>query len=293
MAEMTNPNAVHGRLAGRGIAAWLAKWAVLTLSLVFSAAIFSSVVGYSGKPAPSDGPLTINQALWVVNGVVAAVLGLLAAQTRLSRLRLGLFLFLVLFGAEAAMLVEAFYYIDPAKLPQADLVKLAMQQAMTAAVVATTAAALFRGETLGLEPAPDRLVVRLATLTVVYVVLYYAAGYFIAWQSADVRAFYGSSIRIEPVSQLALQLGRGLLWALLSLYAVRQLRGPIWLRAVILAVMFVVMTDIQLLYPSATMPWVVRRVHMIEMGVSEAAYGLLAAVILLAGTARERLSSQF
>jgi hypothetical protein len=122
-------------------------------------------------------------------------------------------------------------------------------------------------------------------------VLYYTAGYFIAWQSEAVRAFYSNGVHIELAPTVAFQVFRGTLWALISLYIVTRIEGSIACRAGIMAVLFAALTAPQLLYPNPLVPWTVRQVHLVEVGSSEFVYGIVATLILLGGAARAQLSS--
>lgn len=74
-----------------------------------------------------------------------------------------------------------------------------------------------------------QLLLKLAVIAVVYLVIYWVAGYYIAWQNPGLRAFYGSPGEIEPFfahtlgtirntpGLILLQLVRGVLFALIAL----------------------------------------------------------------------------
>lgn len=73
-----------------------------------------------------------------------------------------------------------------------------------------------------------QLFLKLGIISVLYVIIYWLAGYFIAWQNPELRAFYGSEGAIAPFGQhtlttfsqdpglIFLQLIRGLLFALIA-----------------------------------------------------------------------------
>ena len=56
----------------------------------------------------------------------------------------------------------------------------------------------------------------------------------------------------------------------------------------LMAAIFAVLTASPLLYPNAYMPWGVRLGHLMEIGTSEAAWGALAAWILVAPRYRNK-----
>ena len=277
---------VRGSAAMRAALA-MVKCAALWCALFGGAALASKLVPVHFPPSPNDGPLSGPSTFLVVSVLTTVTLAMLAERARVGGLRLGLLLFVALFATQTAMMeIEAWYFDASLHIPLPDIAALTVQGAVVAGVVAIVAALLYRRPSVEDFAVPLHLVWRIAGLAVVYVVLYYAAGYFIAWQSAAVRAFYSNGIHIALGPTVALQFGRGLLWALISLYVVANLRGSLPSRAVVMMVMFVVFATVQLLYPSAYMPWAVRQMHLIEMGTSEALYGLLAAVILTAGGRR-------
>src|SRR5215207_1476618 len=81
---------------------------------------------------------------------------------------------------------------------------------------------------------------RLGVIYIAYLVLYYTAGYFIAWQNPEVRAFYGSPGAARPFFQQMLhifttdpwltpyQLLRTLIWVAGAYPIIRGSRLPLW-----------------------------------------------------------------
>jgi hypothetical protein len=259
-------------------------------TIVVTAAIAGSII-FSRLPPmpPGDGPLTAMQALLVTNGAMAIVLSVLASRLRVRGARLGLVLFVAFFCLSVGMMmIETLYFNKSVRMPMDLLVLGGVQGVISAAIAGAVGALLYHPADEAPAPVPANIFPRIMALTVIYVVLYYGAGYFIAWQSAAVRAYY-SNMNILLVPTIALQLFRGFLWALISLYIVTRMRGSLMSRALTMAVVFWIVTSIQLLYPNALMPWAVRQMHLVEVGSSEFVYGFLAVFVLLAG-ARKPLS---
>ena len=103
---------------------------------------------------------------------------------------------------------------------------------------------------------------------------------------AEVRAFYANIGDISLPYLLTVQFVRGLMWAGIVLLLVRALRGGVWLKASLSGLALSVIMDLQLLYPNPVMPWPVRSVHMVEVGISNFVFGALAVLILTARRAR-------
>lgn len=258
--------------------------------MVVATAVAGSMI-FSRLPpmAPGDGPLTAMQALLVTNGAIAIALSVLASRLRVRGAHLGLVLFVAFFCLSVGMMmIETLYFNESVKMPMDLLVLGGVQGLISAAITGAVGTLLYHPSDEAPALVPANIPWRIMALTLIYVVLYYGAGYFIAWQSAAVRAYY-SNMNILLLPTIALQLFRGFLWALISLYIVTRMRGSLMSRAWIMAVLFWVVTSIQLLYPNALMPWAVRRMHLAEVGSSEFVYGFIAVFVLLAD-ARKPLS---
>jgi hypothetical protein len=94
------------------------------------------------------------------------------------------------------------------------------------------------------------LVFRFVTLAIVYVLLYYLFGYYVAWQNPELRLYYSGTTELKSFYQqirsaatgtlwmLPFQFGRGLLWALFAYPVVRMLSVRRIETAGIIAVLF-------------------------------------------------------
>jgi hypothetical protein len=136
---------------------------------------------------------------------------------------------------------------------------------------------------------PARIFWRIVALMTVYVFLYFGAGTW-AWQH-DVLRHYYAHMQISFGPTVALQFARGFLWAVIALFVACRIKGSLMSRVFVMAVLFGVLTAMQLLGPNPVMPWAIRQIHMVEIGVSEILYGAIAPLVLLAGAARRPLSN--
>jgi len=133
-----------------------------------------------------------------------------------------------------------------------------------------------------------QLLVKVFVIALVYIILYWGAGYFIAWQNPDLRAFYGSPGAITPFWEhftntlvsdpglLPFQFLRGLLWTLCAIPIVYGSKLSTWSTAVLLGLFFTVPQVLGLILENPLMPSAsVRLSHMIEGFASNFTFGLI------------------
>jgi hypothetical protein len=119
------------------------------------------------------------------------------------------------------------------------------------------------------------LAARFGTLAILYVVLYYLFGYYVAWQNPEVRLYYSGTTELKSLYQqmisnvtgppwmLPFQFGRGLLWALFAYPVVRMLNTTRIEAAAIIAALFGV-GSFALLIANPQMPASVAHSHFWE-----------------------------
>lgn len=148
---------------------------------------------------------------------------------------------------------------------------------------------------ISLEPVKPltEWVLKPVLIAVIYITLYWSAGYFIAWQNPELRAFYGSpgdalpfwqhtitTIRIEP-GLLPFQALRGLLWAL---FALPVIYGSKWSRAstaLLVGFFFSIPQNIGHILANPLMPLAsIRFSHMIETVISTFIFGFIVTWLL-------------
>jgi hypothetical protein len=125
---------------------------------------------------------------------------------------------------------------------------------------------------------------KLAVLAVVYLGLYWSAGYFIAWQNPELRAFYGQPGEALPLWTqvtgdlwlIPFQLMRGLLWTLFTLPVVRGSKVNVWWTALLVGLLLSVPQNIGHILPNPLIPIAsVRLSHLIETASSTFVFGLV------------------
>ena len=266
----------------------VAIWVVLILGAMIGGAL---MVPTAAIPA-GDGPLSQGQAFLIVNLMGAVMLGALAARMTGSAPRRCALLFLLFFCLETLLSqIEAWFFGQWLGLPDGLMAALVVADGTKALVASAAAAWLWRApEPSG--PMPEGLAWKLPVVVAGYILAYFAAGHFIAWQSEAVRAFYGQGVEIDTATLLLVQVGRGAIWAVLTLAAAWSLSGPALQRGLLTGAAFAVLMAAPLLHPNGFMPWAVRSVHLVEIGVSNFLFGLFAVLLLARGAGVERKNRQ-
>jgi hypothetical protein len=125
---------------------------------------------------------------------------------------------------------------------------------------------------------------KLALIMVVYLGLYWSAGYFIAWQNPELRAFYGQPGEPLPfwtqvtgdMWLIPFQLMRGLLWTLFTLPVLRGSKVNVWWTALLVGLLLSVPQNIGHILPNPLIPIAsVRLSHLIETASSTFVFGLV------------------
>lgn len=129
---------------------------------------------------------------------------------------------------------------------------------------------------------------KLTVISIIYVILYWLAGYFIAWQNPELRAFYGSPGEITPFlehtaetfradpSLFAFQLLRGLLWVVFAIPIIRGSGVNVYWTAILVGLFLSVPQNIGHLLSNPLIPDAsVRMSHMIETATSTFLFGVI------------------
>ena len=129
---------------------------------------------------------------------------------------------------------------------------------------------------------------RLPLAAVAYVFVYFLFGYYIAWRSPAVRAYYGGTdpgtfwvqflgvVRDTPWLPLA-QVVRGAVWTWIGVAVLRSTRGGLLERALAVGALFGLVMTAGLLLPNPYMPYAVRMAHLVETGSSNFLFGVFVA----------------
>lgn len=229
---------------------------------------------------------------------VAFIVGVVLTS-RLRGPRLWLLVATVYWGAKTFTgQLEAWYF-----MPNVDGALALRLMLMTApvAVVVPLLAVLLLGKWSGVEDYPSVRVPPMGAAQqawkwallggVVYPVLFFVAGYFIAFASDDVRAFYGgvlgdsfaghlrALVRNDPLL-LPFEMFRGVLWVAMAAALLWTTRGPTWAGGGWALLLFtLVQNDVHLL-PNPLMPPTVQLFHFLETVPSNGLFAVLITLLL-------------
>jgi hypothetical protein len=237
-------------------------------------------------------------ALLAVSLLNTLVLGYVVIRSRWAGWKLVLAIFFVFYGVMTVMpQIETAFFLT--RLPSGMLPRLFLSGAIIAALFSSLAVLILGKRRSNptesnrhsrLDMPVGEWVGKLSLIVIAYLVIYFTFGYFIAWKSAAVRAYYGGSdpgsflaqmrsvVRDTPLL-LPLQVVRAILWTAIAAPVIRMMKGQWWEAGLAVALLFAV-TSSQLLLPNPLMPQEVRMVHLLETATSNFLFGWLMVLIL-------------
>jgi hypothetical protein len=230
------------------------------------------------------------------------VLTYLIRRSRAPSWKLIVGVFVVLFGISTVMSqIETAVFVT--QLPPGMLSRIFLTGAIVAAAFSPLAVLILkRRNERGAEADHSRVPTsvgewawKAALIIAIYVIIYFTFGYFIAWQSAAVRAYYGGTEPHGFISQMlvtvrdmpwlvALQAARAILWMVLGVVIIRLLKRSWWEAGLLVALSFCILMNTQLLIPNPFMPKEVRMVHLLETATSNFLFGCLLVWVLSLGS---------
>ena len=273
----------------------LLKIVLLTIAMFLSFAIAARIAGPGATSQPPEETSQFAMTLLGVCLVNTLVLAYPILRSRWHGFKLIVAVFLVSFGTETFMSqIETLFFGNAFNIPANEMRGIILSGILRALFFSPLAVAILgsiKSDKEQEEP-NSRLIMpwrdwtwRLALLPAIYVCLYFLFGYFVAWQSPDVRQLYTGSTDIKPFLEHMLgvvqntpgifpfQLFRGLLWIGLALPIIRMMKGKSWEISLAVGLLFGLLLTTQLLLANPYMPASVRLAHFIETSTSTFIYG--------------------
>jgi hypothetical protein len=299
------------QFSARGVVLTALQWLGAVIAFVVSLTVGNMVLPLSKTivdATPPTGIFTTPVAL-LLSGVVSATILIWAAKrSSFSGLAMWLQLFVLSFGVQTFMMqIETAYFItgvssNGASHPAFPLLQgnfqvyLLFLHGFVTSLIFTLLVVLLVGG-FSRRPRPqtnftvtaDHAVKVGAWLAVVYIVLYMVFGYYVAWQSPDVRLFYSGSTELPSVwNQWAatlmakpelpvFQYFRGVLWVLCLIPLFRGFSGKRIELVALSALALALLTTAELTFPNPLMPVAVSLAHFREVSISMAIFGALCA----------------
>jgi hypothetical protein len=239
----------------------------------------------------------------VISAAVSLVVMLMIHSSRWHGLRLMVVMALTYYAVVTVMTqIETWYFLSgltvgPGLMPRLFLqgVPVAFVFMPLAVVIMgrARAAAVGAGEQSSPPIAWQAWAWKLPVLAVAYLMLYFGAGYFIAWQNPELREFYGqpgpalpffahmAGVLADDPWLIPFQVLRSLLWTACALPLLRGTRWPLWATAIVVGLALSVPQNIIHLLPNSLLPISsVRLSHLIETASSTFVFGLLVTWLL-------------
>ena len=282
----------------------------LTLVLIIVFMIASYLAGLAQVPLPSaqsastptaqaQPAASLLRPLLAYTFLVSLVTAWIIQSSRWRGLKLIAALVFTFYGLMTFIIqIESIVYLR-AKMPPG-LIKDLFVMGAVVAFLFVPLAVLIMGKIRGHEqPHAERVLTlksqaaRFGILAIVYVVLYYLFGYYVAWQNPELRLYYAGTTELKSFYQmmrstvtgtpwmLPFQFGRGLLWALFAYPVVRMLNTRRIETAGIIAALFGV-GSFALLIPNPLMPASVAHSHLWETLLSDLLLGAIVGWVLAA-----------
>jgi hypothetical protein len=265
----------------------------LTIVLFMCFAVAGGVVGFASNSQTSEQTGASTLRLLAVCLLEVIVLTHVILRSRWTGWRLAAAIFFVFYGVTTFMpQIESVVFLT--RLPPGTLPRLFLMGALIAAPFSVLAVLILgkrKAETVDTQQ-NSRLVMpatewawKLLVIAIIYPILYFTFGYFIAWRQPAVREYYGGVDAGSFVAQMRtvirntpwlipFQILRAMLWVALALPVIRVLKGQWPETALAIGLLFAVVMNAQLLLPNPYMPEPVRMAHLVETGSSNFIFGV-------------------
>jgi hypothetical protein len=247
---------------------------------------------------PPNGFLSLSSAMLFSGAVNASILIWAARRSSFKGLAMWMQLLVLSFGAQTFQTqIETGYFLSAFPLLHNNFVlyHLVLRGFITSAVFVALVALFVGGFSKGSRPAANlevnanRAVKQGAWLAVIYIVLYMLFGYYVAWQSQELRLFYGGPAELNSfVSQWmstlmgkpelpVFQYFRGILWILCLIPLFKGFSGGRIELVVLSGLALGLLPAAQLAFPNPLMPAGVSLYHFWEGSISTGIFGALCA----------------
>lgn len=283
---------------------WIFRFILLfILFIVFFMIGSMAVAGVMPDNATSEpGLVSETTGLLIIAFADVLVIAALILTSRWYGWKLALSLGLAYYGAVTFLMqIETWYFLSSITVGPQLLTRLFLMGIPTGLLFIPLAVwILGKGRTTA-ETSPNLALVmpvkqwvwKLAAIAVAYLILYWGAGYFIAWQNPELRAFYGqpgdavpfftstaNTLRNDPML-FPFQILRSLLWTLCALPVIRGSKVNPWWTALLVGLFFSVPQNLGHILANPLLPIAsIRLSHLIETASSTFIFGTIVVWLL-------------
>lgn len=288
----------------RSLLTWVLRLILLYAVFVACCLIGSTAVAGVMPDVSSSEPglVPATGGLLIVALANVLVIAALILSSHWSGWRLALSLALAYYGAVTVVTqMDTWYYLSSINVDPQLLLRLLLMGVPTAFLFIPLAVWVLGKGRATIGTSPSRALVmpvsawawKLAAIVVLYLVLYWGAGYFIAWQNPALRAFYGQpgeplpflthtavTLRDDPWL-FPFQVLRALVWTACALPAIRGSRLNPWWTALLVGLFLSMPQNVGHIMANPFLPLAsVRLSHMIETASSTFLFGVLVVWLL-------------
>jgi ABC-2 type transport system ATP-binding protein len=192
--------------------------------------------------------------------------------------------------------IETLYFNRAIQMGTNEMTAIVFAGALRALIFAPLAVLFLGRMRISREPEEKKTALRLSewglrflALAMLYAILYFIFGYFVAWQWEETRLFYSGTTAILPFFThvqalfaadpliIPFQLLRGALWTALAVLIVRIMKAKRWEVSLAVALIFAGLLSSGIgLFPNPVMPPLVRQSHFFEILFSMLLFGGIA-----------------
>jgi hypothetical protein len=279
----------------------LARFLLLTMLYFVLFAFGGSLVApYLPTTPAQPGPVDQLTGVIIVSAACTLVVILMIESSHWYGWKLAGAMSLSYYGAVTLVTqLEAWYFLYGRTVGSELMPRLFLQGLPAAFLFVPIAVVLWRVHKLAGEfpPLPSmplkEWLWKLGVIILAYLVLYHLAGYFIAWQNPEVRAFYNQpgpalpffkqmlNLLVEDPWLNPYQALRALIWTACALPILRGSRWKLWSTALVVGLLFSVPQNIGHILPNSLIPSnSVRMSHLLETASSTFIFGLIVAWLL-------------
>jgi hypothetical protein len=278
-------------------AQWIGALVVFIISLMV-ANMISPFPQFITEHTPETGFLSLGGAMLFSGAVNAAILVWAARRSSLKGFALAGGLFVLLFVSQTFQTqIETAYFVNAFPLLHGnfEVYRLFLRGAITSAVFVLLVTLFVGG--FSRRPRPetkfivhaDQFLKTTAWLGALYFILYILFGYYVAWQSQELRVFYGGPAELNSFANQILttlmskpempffQYARGILWTLCLIPLFKSFTGGRVELIILSALAFALLPTAQLAFANPLMPADVSLYHFWEVSISTGIFGALCA----------------
>lgn len=263
---------------------WLGLSIIMFISWMVGILAASSILGITGTNSQQSQSALLLMMLLTCS-INTAVIMYPIIRSRWYGFKLISIIILQIFGIQFFIStgLETLFFNEAIKMPL-NMIAMMNLGGLIMACLFSPAAVLVLGkmkdtknyDETAIKMSPKEFILKLAVLSlIIYPVLYFVFGYFVAWQFEDVRVLYSGSKEILPFIKhvghvlkntytLPFQMFRGLLWVLIVLPVVKMMKGKVWEKALACGLLFSMLMSSQLLLPNEYFSSSIRTAHLLE-----------------------------